>query len=126
MASGSGYVVINLQRDVNFLSSEGTPAWAIGSTGSGYTKTANFYCIGGTAGVDAQGTISANGATITLSANGSSYTGKPQIVVSGSGWRYSDDSSRDNETLSSSSGLIIDRETASGEEAFIESINPFH
>ena len=126
VASGSGYVVINLQRDVNFLSSEGTPAWAIGSTGSGYTKTANFYCIGGTAGVDAQGTISANGATITLTANGSSYTGKPQIVVSGSGWRYSDDSSRDNETLSSSSGLIIDRETASGEEAFIESINPFH
>ena len=48
--------------------------------------------------VDAQGTISANGATITLSANGSSYTGKPQIVVYGSGWRYSDDSSRDNNT----------------------------
>ena len=70
--------------------------------------------------MDAQGTISANGATITLSANGTSYTGKPQIVVSGSGWRYSDDSSRDNETLSSSSGLIIDRETASGHEAFMK------
>ena len=44
VASGSGYVVINLQRDVNFLSS-GTPAWAIGSTGSGYTKRLIFIAL---------------------------------------------------------------------------------
>jgi hypothetical protein len=123
--SGSGWVVLNLQRDVNFLNSEGTPTWAIGSIGSGYTKTAKFYCIGGTAGVSAEGTISANGSTRTVSTNGSSYTGKPQVIVSGGGWRYTDDAVRDHESLSASSGLILEREASGGIEAFIESINPF-
>ena len=119
------YVVINLQRDVNFLSSEGTRTWAIGSIGAGYSKTAKFYCIGGTAGVSAEGTISANGSTISVSTNGSSYVGKPQVIVSGGGWRYTDDSVRDHESLSASSGLILEREASGGIEAFIESINPF-
>jgi hypothetical protein len=125
VASGSGWVVLNLQRDVNFLNSEGTRTWAIGSIGAGYTKTAKFYCIGGTAGVCAEGTISANGLTITVSTNGSSYTGKPQVIVTGSGWRYMDDAVRDHESLSASSGLILEREASGGVEAFIESINPF-
>jgi hypothetical protein len=125
--SGSGWVVLNLQRDVNFLNSEGTRTWAIGSIGSGYddTKTAKFYCIGGTAGVSAEGTISANGSIRTVSTNGSSYTGKPQVIVSGGGWRYTDDAVRDHESLSASSGLILEREASGGIEAFIESINPF-
>ena len=125
VASGSGWVVLNLQRDVNFLSSEGTRTWAIGSIGSGYTQTAKFYCIGGTTGVSAEGTISSNGLTRTVSANGSSYTGKPQVIVSGGGWRYTDDAVRDHESLSASSGLILEREASGGIEAFIESINPF-
>jgi len=125
VASGSGWVVLNLQRDVNFLSSEGTRTWAIGSIGSGYTQTAKFYCIGGTTGVSAEGTISSNGLTRTVSANGSSYTGKPQVIVSGGGWRYTDDAVRDHESLSASSGLILEREASGGVEAFIESINPF-
>ena len=70
--SDSGWVVLNLQRDVNFLSSEGTRTWAIGSIGSDYTKTAKFYCIGGTTGVSAEGTISSNGLTRTVTTNGSS------------------------------------------------------
>ena len=35
------------------------------------------------------------------------------------------DQPRDNEILSSSSGLILEREASGGIEAFIESINPF-
>ena len=125
VASASGYVVLNLQRDVNFLSSEGTRTWAIGSIGSGYSKQAEFYCIGGTTGVSAEGTISANGSTIAVTTNGSSYVGKPQVIVSGGGWRYTDDAVRDHESLSASSGLILEREASGGVEAFIESINPF-
>mgnify|MGYP001479105620 CR=1 FL=1 len=127
VASGSGYVVLNLQRDVNFLSSEGTRTWAIGSIGSGYSKQAKFYCIGGTTGVSAEGTIEADGSltNASVSTNGSSYTGKPQVIVSGGGWRYTDDSIRDHESLSASSGLILEREASGGIEAFIESINPF-
>ena len=126
VASGNGYVVLNLQRDVNFLNSEGTRVWSIGAVGAGYSGTANFYCIGGTSGVTAEGTISANGSTITVTTNGSSYADKPQAIVSGGGWRYTDNSARDHETLSSSSGLILEREASGGIKSFIESINPFH
>ena len=126
VASGNGYVVLNLQRDVNFLNSEGTRVWSIGAVGAGYSGTANFYCVGGTSGVTAEGTISANGSTITVTTNGSSYADKPQAIVSGGGWRFTDNSVRDHETLSSSSGLILEREASGGVKSFIESINPFH
>jgi hypothetical protein len=36
-----------------------------------------------------------------------------------------DDAVRDHESLSASSGLILEREASGGVEAFIESINPF-
>ena len=126
VSSGSGYVVLNLQRDVNFLSSEGTPVWSIGTTGGNYSTTANFYCIGGTTGTNAKGTISSNGSTITVSTNGSSYTGKPSVIVSGGGWRYAaNNGSRDDDTLGASSGLFVERQAASGVKSFIESTNPF-
>ena len=70
VGSGSGFVVINIQRDVNFASSEGSPTWSIGTLGAGYDATANFYCLGGTAGTNSKVTISANGNTLTFTASG--------------------------------------------------------
>ena len=125
VGSGSGFVVINIQRDVNFASSEGTPAWSIGTLGAGYDATANFYCLGGTTGTNAEGTISANGSTISVTAAGSAYDGKPQAVVSGGGWRYSDDTARCDDILGASTGLFIQRQKTGGVKAFLESMNPF-
>ena len=72
--SGSGFVVIEKQRDVNFKSDEGTPVWKIGNLGTGYSRNANFYCIGGNGVTDsnATGTIATNG-TVTVSSNGANY-----------------------------------------------------
>jgi hypothetical protein len=50
VGSGSGFVVIEKQRDVNFKSDEGSPAWSIGNVGAGYSNsssTATWYAVGG-------------------------------------------------------------------------------
>ena len=39
VGSGSGYVVIEKQRDVNFKSDEGSPVWNIGDLGTNYDET---------------------------------------------------------------------------------------
>ena len=122
VGSGSGYIVIEKQRDVNFKSDEGSPAWSIGSSGAGYSGNAVWYAIGGN-GSGANGTVTTGGA-FTVNAGGSGYTSAPQIIISGGGWRYQDNSARDNETVNASDGIILYRGSSSGERAFIESINP--
>ena len=124
--SGTGWVVINKQRDVNFKSDEGSPSWSIGQLGTGYSREAVFYCIGGTNGVDSEGTISVGG-SITVSTQGSGYTGRPQTVVSGGGWRLTTDNTdkKDNLILGASSGILIQRNSLSGTKAYIQSTNPF-
>ena len=62
---------------------------------------------------------------------GAGYSGKPQVVVSGGGWRLGPNSDnatankRCNYILGASSGIFIQRQKAGGQKAFIESINPF-
>jgi hypothetical protein len=122
VGSGSGYFVVEKQRDVNFKSDEGSPAWSIGTSGAGYSGNAVWYAIGGN-GSGANGTVTTGGA-FTVAAGGSGYTSAPQIIISGGGWRYQDNSARDNETVNASDGIILYRGSSSGEKAFIESINP--
>ena len=130
VGSGSGFVVIEKQRDVNFKSNEGSPAWSIGNVGAGYTNsssTATWYAVGG-GGTGANGTITTNGSgqysSFNLTAGGSGYSSAPQIIISGGGWRYSDNSSQDNLTVGSSDGLIIYRGATGGVKTFIEANNP--
>lgn len=130
VGSGSGYVVIEKQRDVNFKSDEGSPAWSIGNVGAGYSNsstTATWYAVGG-GGTGANGTITTNGSgqysSFHLTAGGSGYSSAPQIIISGGGWRYSDDSAQDNLPVSSSDGLIIYRGAIGGVKTFIEANNP--
>ena len=125
--SGSGWVVINKQRDINFKSDEGSPSWSIGTLGSGYSREAVFYCIGGTNAVDAEGTISVGGVITAVTTPGSVYTGKPQTIVSGGGWRLATDNTakKDNLILGASSGILIQRNSLSGTKAYIQSTNPF-
>ena len=130
VGSGSGFVVIEKQRDVNFKSDEGSPAWSIGNVGAGYSNsssTATWYAVGG-GGTGANGTITTNGSgqysSFNLTAGGSGYTSAPQIIISGGGWRYSDDSPQDNLTVGSSDGLIIYRGATGGVKTFIEANNP--
>ena len=130
VGSGSGFVVIEKQRDVNFKSNEGSPAWSIGNVGAGYTNsssTATWYAVGG-GGTGANGTITSNGSgqysSFNLTAGGSGYSSAPQIIISGGGWRYSDNSSQDNLTVGSSDGLIIYRGATGGVKTFIEANNP--
>ena len=123
VGGGNGYVVIEKQRDVNFKSNEGSPAWNIGNTGVGYNTTAKWYAVGG-GGSGAHGTVNTSGSTFTVTAGGSGYTSAPQIVVSGGGWRYTDDSSQDNLEVGASDGLIIYRGATGGVTSFIEAANP--
>ena len=130
VGSGSGFVVIEKQRDVNFKSDEGSPAWSIGNVGAGYSNsssTATWYAVGG-GGTGANGTVTTNGSgqysSFNLTAGGSGYTSAPQIIISGGGWRYSDDSPQDNLTVGSSDGLIIYRGATGGVKTFIQANNP--
>jgi len=127
VGSGAGYVVIQKQRDVNFKSDEGSPAWNVGSAGTGYTTTARWWAIGG-GGSGAEGTVNSTGTSFTVTSPGSGYTSAPQIVISGGGWRLSggDSSPRGNVTVGSSDGIIISRRSSGGVQAFIEPINPLN
>jgi hypothetical protein len=124
IASSAGEVVVSAQRDIRFDSNLGTPTWKIGKVGTGYSTNAVFYCLGGSTGLDANGTISTSG-SITVGSNGSSYSAAPQAIVSGGGWRLSDGATRDNEVLGATTGIILQRNSASGVKAYIESLNPF-
>jgi hypothetical protein len=119
------FIVVEKQLDVRFDSNLGSPSWKIGQIGSGYSTSAVFYCIGGGAGTDANGTIS-NSGVINVSSNGTGYNSAPQVIVSGGGWRLSDGAARDNEILGATSGIIIQRNSVSGNKAYIESLNPFN
>ena len=125
VGSGAGYVVIEKQRDVNFKSDEGTPAWSVGSAGAGYTTTARWWAIGG-GGSGAEGTVNSTGTSFTVTSAGSGYTSAPQIVISGGGWRLSggDSSPRGDETVGASDGIIISRRSSGGVASFIEPANP--
>ena len=135
VGSNTGFVVINIQRDVNFIGTgadAGTPKWSIGTLGAGYNNVARFYLIGGGASANAVGSITTAGAiTVANADSGSGYSGKPQVVVSGGGWRLGPNSDnatankRCNYILGASSGIFIQRQKAGGQKAFIESINPF-
>ena len=125
VGSGTGFVVVEKQRDVNFKSDEGTPAWSVGASGAGYTTTARWWAIGG-GGSGAYGTVNSGGTSFTVTAGGSGYSSAPQIVISGGGWRLSggDSSPRGNESIGASDGLIISRLSSGGVAAFIEPSNP--
>jgi hypothetical protein len=123
VGSGSGYIVIEKQRDVNFKSDEGSPAWNIGNTGAGYNTTAKWYAVGG-GGSGAYGTVNTSGTTFVVTEGGSGYTSAPQIVISGGGWRYQDGSSQDNLEVGASDGLIIFRGATGGVKSFMEAANP--
>ena len=71
-----------------------------------------------------KGEISDTGA-ITVIEGGSSYNSAPHVIVSGGGWRLTDDAPRDNEILGASSGVFIHRNSNDGKKAYIESLNPF-
>jgi len=123
VGGGNGYVVIEKQRDVNFKSDEGSPVWNIGSVGAGYSSSPKWYAVGG-GGSGAHGTVNTSGTTFTVTAGGSGYTSAPQIVISGGGWRYLDDSAQDNLEVGASDGIIIYRGATGGVKSFIEAANP--
>ena len=79
--------------------------------------------MGGNTGTDVNGTIATNG-NITVSSNGL-VSSKPHVITSGGGWRLSDGATRDNEILGATSGIILQRNSTSGNKAYIESLNPF-
>ena len=128
VGSGSGYVVIEKQRNVNFKSNEGSPTWAVGTLGAGYTTNAQWWAVGGNNGTtdnNASGEVSTAG-VFSFDSYGSGYTSAPQIVISGGGWRLSGgaDISRGNDSIGASDGLIISRRASGGVQAFIEPLNP--
>ncbi len=132
VSSGSGYVVIEKQRDVTLKSDEqdaaasnATANWAIGSLGSGYSADASFYCVAGGATTNAKGTISTSG-TITVSTAGAGYGDIPQVIVTGGGWRTSGSGStpRGDYTVGSSEGVLIYRGYSTGTKTFLASSNP--
>lgn len=125
VGSGSGYFVIEKQRDVNFKD-EGSPTWSVGSAGAGYTTTARWWAIGG-GGTGAYGTVNSTGTSFTVTAGGSGYSSAPQLVISGGGWRLlgGESTPRGNEVITASDGLIISRHSDyGGIRTYIESPNP--
>ena len=124
VGSGSGFFVVEKQRDVNFKD-EGSPTWSVGASGAGYTTTARWWAVGGN-GSGAYGTVNSSGSTFTTTSGGSGYTSPPQIVISGGGWRLSggDSSPRGNESVGASEGIIITRRSTGGVATFIEPSNP--
>jgi hypothetical protein len=132
VGSGSGYVVIEKQRDVNLKADEqdasasnATVTWAIGSLGSGYSANATFYCVGGGASTNAKGTITTGG-TISVTTAGAGYTASPQVVVTGGGWQTasSGTSARGDYPIGSSDGVLLYRGYSSGAKTFVVASNP--
>ena len=46
VASSGSYVVVEKQRDIELKTDEGTPAWNVGSAGTGYSSAATLLCRG--------------------------------------------------------------------------------
>ena len=134
VGSGSGYVVVEKQRDINLKADESdensnTCAWSIGSLGTtspsgGYTGY--FFCVGGGASSNAKGTVSANGLTFTVSSGGSGYSSSPQVVVTGGGWRVHNDLSTPagDTIIGADDGVMITRRKLTGVNTFVLSSNP--
>ncbi len=139
VGNGSGFVVIEKQRDINLKADEqdasasnATVTWSIGtlgekSTGGGYTG--KFFCVGG-GGPDAnatnacQGDIAADGSVSNVTGSGT-YSSAPQAVVTGGGWRTgSAPNAYGNYLVGSSSGVLIFRGYTSGTKTFLSSTNP--
>ena len=120
VGSGSGFLVIEKQRDVNFKSDEGSPVWNVGDLGAGYDGNAQWFAIGG-GGTGANGTVTTGG-SFTITSGGSGYTSAPQIIVSGGGWRNitGGGSPQGGQVIGSDDGIIIHRKHTSGVTAFIE------
>lgn len=120
VGSGVGYVVIEKQRDINFIAGEGSPVWNIGDLGAGYDGDAYWFAIGG-GGTGAKGTITTGG-SITILAGGSGYTSSPQIISSGGGWRNLTDASaqQGGSVIGSEDGIIINRKHSTGVTALME------
>jgi hypothetical protein len=123
VGSGSGFLVIEKQRDVNFKSDEGSRVWNVGDLGTGYDGNAQWFAIGG-GGTGAKGTVTTGG-SFTVTAGGSGYTSAPQIIVSGGGWRNitGGSSPQGGQVIGSDDGIIIHRKHTSGVTAFIELAN---
>jgi hypothetical protein len=128
IASGSGYVVINQKRDVNFESGKGTKTWSTGSGGAGYNTNAKVYFVGGDgSGGEGTATVSSGAVTgISVTNGGSGYTSAPQVVIAGGGWRKvgAADAVQDSQSLAADDGMIIMRANPSGIMTYIEAINP--
>jgi hypothetical protein len=123
VGSGSGFIVVEKQRDINFKSDEGSPVWNVGDLGSGYDGTAQWFAIGGN-GTGAKGTVTTGG-SFTVTSGGSGYTSAPQIVVSGGGWRVSTDATapKGGVEIGASDGIIIRRNHSTGVSSYIELSN---
>ena len=120
VGSGSGFIVVEKRRDVNFKSNEGSPVWNVGDLGTGYDGTAQWFAIGGN-GTGAKGTVTTGG-SFTVVSGGSGYTSAPQIVISGGGWRVSTDATapKGGVEIGASDGIIIRRNHSSGVSSYIE------
>jgi len=120
-SSPAGFV-IEKQRDCNYTSG-GT--WSVGSLGAGYSSSidAKWWALGG-GGSGAYGTVD-NAGSFTVTSAGSGYTQAPQLVISGSGWRYSTEvTSEGNQTIGATDGIILTRRADSGVASFIDPVNP--
>ena len=70
---------------------------------------ANWWAVGG-GGTGAKGTVTTSG-SFTVTAGGSGYSSKPQIVISGGGWRYETDTApQGDQTLGGSEGILFEGE----------------
>ena len=132
VASSGSYVVVEKQRDIELKTDEGTPAWNVGSAGTGYSSAATFYCVGGNNGTtdaNATGTVNVAGSLVTISVSsaGAGYTSSPAVVSGGGGWRtIGDPSKMGGQVLRASEGIIIKRNSSSGDQAYVGSLNPFN
>jgi hypothetical protein len=127
VASGTGYVVVKVKRDINFVD-KGDKKWSTGSGGAGYNVDATAYFVGGggTGGVGTA-TVSSGAVTgISITNGGSGYTSAPQVVITGGGWRKvgASDTVYDGEELESTEGMIIVRSNPQGVLTYFEAINP--
>ena len=93
--------------------------------GAGYSSSidAKWWAVGG-GGSGASGTVDNTG-SFTVTNAGSGYSQAPQLVISGSGWRYSTEStSEGNQTIGGTDGIILTRRADNGVASFIAPPNP--
>ena len=65
--------------------------------------------------------------TISVTSAGAGYTSSPAVVSGGGGWRtIGDPSKMGGQVLRASEGIIIKRNSSSGDQAYVGSLNPFN